>query len=161
MKQKLEEKWYQVFIPVFPTPQWQSLYAWKAAFEEYKKYIDSETIFIAHSVWPSFVCSVLEHWDISIKSCYFASWFLWNINIPDFDRLNNSFVNTGYNWEKIKNNCGTFYMCHGSDDPYVPLQNARLMGDNLGIEIDIIDWGWHLNSESGYSEFEYLLNKII
>jgi hypothetical protein len=35
------------------------------------------------------------------------------------------------------------------------------MGDNLGIEIDIIDWGWHLNSESGYSEFEYLLNKII
>jgi len=51
-------------------------------------------------------------------------------------------------------------MCHGSDDPYVPLQNAKKMSKNLGIEIDMIKQGGHLNSESGYTEFQYLLKKI-
>ena len=51
-------------------------------------------------------------------------------------------------------------MCHGDDDPYVPLYSAEIMADNLNVDIDIIQWGGHLNEESGYSEFEYLLTKI-
>jgi hypothetical protein len=30
-------------------------------------------------------------------------------------------------------------MCHGSNDPYVPLSNAENMAKNLAVEIDIID----------------------
>jgi predicted alpha/beta hydrolase family esterase len=160
MKQELENKWYRVFIPVFPTPDNQSLESWLEIFEQYEKYVDEETIFIAHSVWPAFVLSVLEQIDIQVKACYFVSWFLWNINIPSFDELNDSFVNKEFNWEKINENCKYFYMCHGDDDPYVPLQNAKTMADNLWVDIDIIEWGGHLNSESGYIHFAYLLEKI-
>lgn len=160
MKEQLGEKWYEVFVPKFPTPDNQSLKSWLEVFEEYKKYIDQDTIFIAHSVWPSFVCAVLEELNIKIEACYFAAGFLWNINIASFDVLNNSFVNKSFNWEKIKNNSRKFYIYHWSDDPYVPLENAQVMADNLGLKIDMIEWGWHLNSESGYDSFEYLLEKI-
>jgi predicted alpha/beta hydrolase family esterase len=34
------------------------------------------------------------------------------------------------------------------------------MAKNLAVEIDIIDWGGHLNEESGYTSFKYLLWKI-
>ena len=160
MKKKLEEKWYTVIIPRLPTPDNQSLDSWNQSFSEYMKYINKETIFVAHSVGPAFVLSILEQINVEIAGCYFAAGFLWNINISSFDVLNNSFVNRDFNWERIKSASKKFYMCHGSDDPYVPLSNAKRMSDNLWVEIDMIEWGWHLNSETWYTSFEYLLKKI-
>lgn len=161
MKQQLEIKWYQVFVPAFPTPHNQSLETWLEVFEDYKKHVNPETIFIAHSVWPAFVLSVLEQLDTSVKACYFAAGFLELIQIPEFDLLNETITARQFNWEKIHTNCKNFYMCHGSDDPYVPLHSAEILAENLWIEIDIIEWGWHLNDESGYTSFEYLLEKIV
>jgi len=160
MKQELESKWYQVFVPEFPTPDNQTLSSWTQVFESYKKYLDEETIFVAHSIWPAFVCSVLEEIDTSIQACYFVSGFLWFLWLHEFDTLNKSFVDKDFDWEKIKNNSKQFYMCHGSDDPYVPLENAQDLAQSLWVEIDVIEWGGHLNSESGYTEFPYLLEKI-
>ena len=160
MKEMLEEQGYRVFVPAFPTPGWQSLTSWNEAFSEYMKYIDEETIFIAHSVGPAFVLNILENISIKIKACYFVSGFLGLIDIESFDILNNTITHRDFNWGLVKNNCNNFYMCHGSDDPYVPIENAEAMANNLGVEIDMIEWGGHLNEESGYSEFEYLSNKI-
>ena len=81
MKKKLEEKWYTVIIPRLPTPDNQSLDSWNQSFSEYMKYINKETIFVAHSVGPAFVLSILEQINVEIAGCYFAAGFLWNINI--------------------------------------------------------------------------------
>ena len=160
MKAQLEEKGYEVYIPKLLTPEGQSLESWTEAFSEYELYINEETIFIAHSAGPAFVLSSLERLDTRISACYFAAGFLGLINIPDFDVLNTTITNRDCNWEKIHENCKNFYMCHGSDDPYVPLENAKMLSNKLGVEIDMIEWWGHLNSESGYSEFEYLLEQI-
>ena len=160
MKSQLEERGYIVYVPELPTPEWQSLENWTKAFESYKQYINEEIIFIAHSSGPAFVLSILESIDREIDACYFAAGFLGLIDIPSFDELNHTITNRDFNWGKIQKNCKSFYMCHGSDDPYVPLQNAKKMSKNLGIEIDMIKQGGHLNSESGYTEFQYLLKKI-
>jgi len=161
MKEHLEEKWYKVVIPKFPTPDNQSLESWQEVFKEFKRYIDSETIFVAHSIWPSFVCSLLEEIDMKVRACYFASGFLWFLWLHEFDMLNKTFIDKDFNWDVIKAHSESFYMCHGSDDPYVPLENAQDLAQNLGVEIDIIEWGGHLNSESWYESFEYLWEKII
>ncbi len=160
IKQELENKWYQVFVPKFPTPHNQSLESWQAAFQSYEKYVDENTIFIAHSVGPAFVLSILEQIDIKIQACYFVSGFLELIQIPEFDLLNETITAKQFNWEQIHKNCKSFYMCHGTDDPYVPIHSAEIMADNLWVDIDMIEWGGHLNEEAGYSEFEYLLTKI-
>lgn len=160
MKEKLEAKWYQVFIPRLPTPQGQNLKAWTQEFEKYKKSVSKESIFIAHSSWPAFVLSILESIDMPVQACYFASGFLGLIDIDSFDTLNETITDKDFNWQKIRQSSTYFYMCHGSDDPYVPRFNAEKMAQWLGAEIDIIEWGWHLNKESGYTDFEYLLEKI-
>jgi len=160
MKQELESRWYQVFIPKFPTPHHQSLENWIQTFEDYKKYVNQETIFVAHSVWPAFVLSVLETLDTPVKACYFAAGFLELLQLPEFDPLNETITAKQFNWEKIHQNCKYFYMCHGDDDPYVPLYSAEIMAEHLEVEIDMIEAGWHLNEETGYTEFEYLLEKI-
>jgi predicted alpha/beta hydrolase family esterase len=50
-------------------------------------------------------------------------------------------VNKDFNWNKIKNNSEYIYMCHGNNDPYVPLENAQILADNLNIDIDYIENG--------------------
>ncbi|MDA9129260.1 alpha/beta hydrolase [Candidatus Gracilibacteria bacterium] len=160
MKRELEELGYKVFIPKFPTPEGQSLESWTKAFEKYKKYIDEDTIFVAHSVGPAFVLSILENINTEIRACYFASGFLGLIDIQSFDELNKTITDRDFDWEKIKKNCQNFYMCHGSDDPYVTLKSAEEMSKKLGTEIDMIDGGGHLNTDSGFTEFPKLLEEV-
>lgn len=161
MKKELENRWYKVFSPVFPTPEWQSLHSWNEVFSEYLEYINESTIFIAHSVWPAFVLNILEQIDLEIEACYFAAWFLGLIQLPEFDILNESITSRLFNWDRIHKNCKKFYMCHGSDDPYVPLYNVEVLAENLQIEVDMIEWGGHLNIENWYTEFKYLSKQII
>lgn len=160
MKQKLEEQGYEVFVPAFPTPHNQDIDSWMLVFEQYRKYVHEDTIFIAHSVGPAFVLSILETLDTPIKSCYFAAGFLELIQIPEFDLVNETITAKQFDWQKIHENCKNFYMVHGSDDPYVPFHNVEILAENLGIEVDIIEGGGHLNEETGYTEFAYLLEKI-
>ena len=160
MKQELEVKGYQVFVPTLPTPDNQSLTSWKDAFDQYLQYINKDTIFIAHSSGPAFVLSILENIKQPISACYFVAGFLGLIGIESFDRLNKTITHREFHWGKIKESSQSFYMYHWSDDPYVPLNNAQDMADSLWIQIDMIEWGGHLNSESGYKSFEYLWEKI-
>lgn len=115
---------------------------------------------MAHSSGPAFVLSILENIDIEIQGCYFVSGFLELIQIPEFDLVNETITSRQFDWKKIHKNCKNFYMCHGTDDPYVPSHNTEILSENLKIEIDMIEDGGHLNGESGYEEFPYLLDKI-
>jgi predicted alpha/beta hydrolase family esterase len=49
---------------------------------------------------------------------------------------------------------------HGSNDPYVPISEAEYLHQKLGWVLEIIDGGWHFNSDAGYDKFEKLLNYI-
>lgn len=158
--EKLMEMGYIVIVPRFPTPEWQSLESWTEKFEQYKKHINEDTIFIAHSAGPAFVLSILETLDTPVKGCFFVSGFLGLIGNPWFDDLNLSITVKEFDWESIYKNGKYFYMCHGDDDPYVPLHNVHMLAENLWVDVDMIDWGGHLNSESGYTSFPYLLSII-
>lgn len=161
MKEQLETDWYKVYVPRFPTPHNQDVDTWMGVIDEYRKYLDEDTIFIGHSVWPAFILSVLETLDTPVKACYFASWFLELIQIPEFDIVNETITAKQFDWEKIHSKCQKFYMVYGSDDPYVPMHNVEILAENLWIEVDIIEWWGHLNGETGYTEFEYLKNIIL
>jgi len=160
MKSELESLGYMVIVPRLPTPHGQSLESWMEKFEQYRKDINSETIFVGHSAGPAFVLSILETLDSPVKACFFASGFLELIQLPEFDLLNETITSRQFSWETIYKNCSYFYMCHGDEDPYVPYHNVEILAENLWVEVDIIKWWFHLNDESGYTEFPYLLEKI-
>jgi uncharacterized protein len=161
MKEKLQEQGYAVIVPHFPAPQFQSLQSWMAEFKNHRHQVNEDTIFIAHSVGPAFVLSILETLEKPVRACFFVSGFLEVLQLPEFDPINETITIKQFDWKKIHQNCPYFFMCHGSDDPYVPLYNAEIMADKLNVEIDIIADGAHLNEENGYTQFPYLLEKIL
>lgn len=161
LKKELKKLGHKVFIPEFPTPKHQNLGNWRSVFVDYLPLINEESIFIGHSLGPAFIFDILSQIDIKIKASYFVSPFLDLLGNDAFDTINQSFVkNPKINFDKINQNCKKFYIYHSDNDPYVPLKKAQEVADLVNSEINIIKNAGHFNSQSGYDEFEKLLEDI-
>ena len=162
LKEKLEENGWNVIVPNFPTPENQSLENWKMVFDEYKNLVNEETIFIAHSLGPSFVLSLLEEIDIQFKKCYFVAGVVCGpLGFPKMDKINKSFTEKEFNWDKIKSNCKYFELYASNNDPYVPMSRVEDLSKELGGKLIVVQNAGHFNEGSGYFEFQNLFNSIL
>jgi len=160
LKEELEKLGFEVFVPAFPTPEGQSLESWMRAFEEFLPKVDWETIFVAHSIGPAFVLSVLERLEKPVKACFFVSGFVGSLGKREFDEFNDDIAKREFDWSKIRKNCGRFFLFHSDNDPYVPVEKARNLGRLLGARPIIVKGAGHFNEKAGYKEFPLLLEKI-
>lgn len=163
IKRELETLGYKVNVPRFPTPKDQSLDIWAGIIKEYAEEINEETVFIAHSLGPAFVLSILENLELQrpIKACFFVSGFIGKLNNKEFDSINDTFVNKEFKWENIKKNCRNFYMYHSDNDPYVPLNKAHELAKKLNVKLKTIKNAGHFNDKAGYKKFELLLKDVL
>ncbi|MGD0576721.1 MAG: alpha/beta hydrolase [Candidatus Staskawiczbacteria bacterium] len=160
LKAELEKSGCKVFTPRFPTPENQNLESWFEAFENYKKYINKNSIFIGHSIGCAFILDVLEQIDIKINTCFFVAGFLGLLNL-EVDKLNKTISDKEFDWEKIKNNCNKFILFQSDDDPYVSMGKAEELKEKLDGELIIIKGAGHFNAKAGYLKFEKLRDKVL
>jgi len=160
LKTELEKINCQVFVPNFPTPKNQSLENWLKVFDDYKQYLNQDTIVIGHSLGAAFLLSVLETINHPIKQAYFVSSFIGFIGNSEYDILNKTFTIKNFDWPKIKQNCKNFCLISSDNDPYVDLSYGQEVAKNLNSELIVLPNAGHINAESGYTHFEFLLEKI-
>jgi len=160
LREELEDLRCRVLVPKFPTPEGQNLDNWLAVFEEYKKYIDEDTIVIGHSLGPAFILSVLEDVKVPIKLAVMVAGFVGVLGNPDFDEINGTFTEKDFNWDVIRTNCRDFLVYASDNDPYVPLEKGEYLAERLGGELQITPEAGHFNEAAGYMGFEELLEKI-
>lgn len=160
LKEQLEADGYDVFIPALPTPEGQTAQNWQATILPQTPPPDDKTILIGHSCGATHLLHVLESLEKPVAHAIFVSVVMDKINIPEYDRLNDSFIHHDFNWDKIRKNADKVTIFHGDDDPYVPLAQAQTLSDHLGTPVTIIKNGGHLNAESGFTAFDALYNCI-
>ncbi|MFH0969160.1 MAG: alpha/beta hydrolase [Patescibacteria group bacterium] len=160
LKNELKKLGENVFIPKFPTPKNQSLENWLNILAKYKQYFNSETIIVGHSIGVGFLLNVIENLKNPIKSAFFISGWVGELNNPKFDEINKTFVNRNFNWSKIQKNCKKFHVFNSDNDPYVPLELGKSLANYLRTNLIIIKNGGHINSEAEFTKFEYLLEEI-
>ncbi len=158
LKQKLEEQGHDVFVPDFPGIENQSLESWMSAFEKHRNEVSEDTVFVAHSVGPAFVLNLLEQ-GVEAEACFFVSGFTGLLG-NKFDESNKTITDRDFSFEEIGKNCDYFKLYYSPDDPYVALEKAESLAENLNAELEIIENGGHLNGPSGYTEFPKLLEDI-
>lgn len=158
LKKELENLGIEVFVPKFLTPEGQSLENWLKAFEPYLDKVNSETVFVGHSMGPGFFLRLLERRTSQIKAAILAAPFDDFIGEEPYDTLNKTFIDHPFDWEKIKQNCGNFTVFAGNDDPYVATKFSQNVADGLGIELKIIKGGKHLGEN--LKEFPEVLEEI-
>lgn len=159
LKNELEKRDCQVFVPRFPTPNGQSLNSWLKVLNDYQQYINSDTILIGHSLGGLFLTRIMERLENPVFAAFFvsASIGVKPIKFYESDRI---FSDFDFDWEKIKSNAKNFFVYHSDNDPYVCLGNGEELAKKLGVELSFIPQAGHLNSESGYTKFDKLLTDI-
>ena len=160
LKSELEKLGCKVFVPKFPTPENQSLENWLRVFEDYKQYLNKDSIVVGHSLGPAFLLNILEKVENPIKAAFFISGFTGVFGDSDFNKINKTFVDKVFDWKKIKRNCPKFFLFHSNNDPHIPLEKAEEFTKSLDVDLNIIENAGHFNKEAGYVKFELLLEKI-
>lgn len=162
LKKKLENKSSEnnVYLPAFPTPENQSLKNWFKTFDEVYRDRDEPLVLIGHSIGVAFALRIIERGNIKIKHAVLVAGFTKFLNNKYFDNLNKTFIESYFDWDDIKRNCQSFKLYAGDNDPYVPFEMSREIGDALGVEVEAIKGGGHLNYETGYVKFEKLFEEL-
>ena len=156
IKSELEEKGWSVDVPAFPTPDNQFLDSWVGVAKSYKEC----DLIIGHSIGATLALKLLEQGICTPKQTILISGVIKEIGNETYDVLNNSFIAGGFDWQKIQDNSSDIKILHGDDDPYVPLSHAQELAQHLNLPLDIIKDGGHLNTETDYDNFPYLLDLI-
>jgi predicted alpha/beta hydrolase family esterase len=160
MKEKLESEGHQVIVPRFPTPEGESLEAWFYVLEAYKNDITENTIFIGHSKGGLFTLRVLEQLIHPVYATFFVSASIGVKPILYYNEDAMFSKGFDFDWEKIKLNSQKFIVYHSDNDPYVCLDNGKILASTLGVDIQFIPNAGHLNAKSGYTKFPRLLMDV-
>lgn len=159
LKQELENLGCKVFLPQFPIEN-QNLSDWLKEFNKIEAYLDENSLMVGHSLGNPFIMNVLQRRNSTIKAAFFVAGFTQLLNNPIYDPINKTFVEKGFDWKKIKQNCKKFYLFQSNNDPYIPLKEAELLAKNLETELIIVQNAGHFVKSNGYEKFELLLEKI-
>ena len=158
LKKQLEYKKYKVDVPQMPIGVGKQNYTnWSN--ELSKLTINENTIIIAHSIAPVFVCKYLINNKIKVKKLIFVCGFNNYLGInEEYDNVNKSMYID--NLTEIKNYCNDVICYYSDNDPYVKYEVEKDFADTISTEQYCIKNGGHLNSESGYTEFDELLKYL-
>lgn len=161
LKEKLTAEGYQVFVPQFPTPPIvpAKLSEWFEVLKNYEKYINEDTIIVAHSLGGVFALRILEKIKHPVQAVFLIGAPIGVKPILNFNR-DKSFSGFDFDWQKIKNNAKKFVVFHSNDDPYVSLGNGEKLAKELDVELTFIPNAGHFNTKAGYTKFDKLLEKI-
>lgn len=162
LRSEIEKKELDVYTPDLPTGvDYQNYTNWSNVMDGYVNagIINENTVIFAHSIVPVFICKYLVERKIKVKTivsvCGFNNYF--GIN-EDYDTVNRTMYFD--NLKDIKNYCDDIVCYYTENDPYVKYEVEKEFADTISTKVVVIKDGGHLNAESGYTEFEELLEYL-
>jgi len=122
--------------------------------------IDEDTVLIGHSLGAVFILNILNRRDLNIEAAYLVS--AWTGLLPDeqFNEWNSTFQDADFDFEKIKNSVGEIHQFHSKDDPYVPIELAKELSQNIDSNLNLKSDSGHFNTDSEYKQFSELWKLI-
>lgn len=158
LKEQLVQKNKQVIVPQMPVGVGnQNFENWSNVLN--KLNVTENTVIIAHSIAPIFVCKYLITNKIKVKKLIFVCGFNNYLGIDhNFDTVNKPmFID---NFEDVKKYCSNIICYYSDNDPYIKYEIEKEFADKLTKNQYIIKNGGHINAETGYTKFEEILENI-
>lgn len=156
LKGKLEERGFEVIVPQFPTPYGQTPETWFEVLQPYQNLWHDSTIAFGHSLGGTFLLRVLEHLEIQIKAAFFVAAPIGILPIKNY-ATDKPFLEKPFDWPTICQHARDFFVFHSDNDPFVGLENGKVLAENLGVELTFVPGAGHFNAAAGYTKFEALL----
>lgn len=116
---------------------------------------------IGHSIGATFILSLLEklaELNQPRVACLVAG-FIQDLPDEGLNAINHSFYDKQFDWDTLRKT--TFSLYHSPDDPFVPMNIAQHLADQLDSPLQVIPNACHFNTASGYDRFPKLLQDIL
>ena len=164
LKDQLEDKGYNVWLPDLPDSSLPSLKAYNEFIFSNKDWrFNSESIIIGHSSGAIAILAILNELpeDIVLDKCILVSYFEKDSPGGEWEP-NRELFDYNFDFEKIKKHSKKFIIIHSDNDPYAPLEDAREVARKLGGEFIVKKDQGHFNLEKSpeYKKFPFLLNLL-
>lgn len=162
LRNEIEKKNLEVYTPDLPSGVgYQTYDNWQKILKVFvdSKILTEKTTIFAHSIAPVFICKFLIENKIKVKKLVFVCGFNNYLGLDeDYDAVNKSMY-LG-NLDEIKKYCDNIVCYYSDNDPYVKYEVEKDFADTIATKQNIVPNGGHLNTESGYQEFQDLLTEI-
>ncbi|MDB5178746.1 MAG: hypothetical protein JWN01_689 [Patescibacteria group bacterium] len=160
LKNELEKRGLQVWLPQLPRPEQPSLGEWAAFVQQECPFdIDAETLIVGHSSGAILALILAQQNPHPIGAIAAVSVF--HDNSLGWEP-NNSLFGVAFAWDTIRANTRQFLFVHSDDDPYVPLGQARYVAQKCASNTIVIPGQGHFNLEKSpsYTRFPKLIELI-
>lgn len=159
LKEKLEEKGFEVWLPQLPNDETPNLQDWLPFVLENGKFTE-DTVLVGHSAGAQLILSIFEHIQTPVKQAILVSGYAKLLRATSEDEKNTQEPN----WKAAKGKAKQLIFINSDNDPWTcDDTQGRIMLDHLG-GIQIIPHGeGHMGStthDQPYKEFP-LLNQLI
>ena len=72
-----------------------------------------------------------------------------------------SFLNTPFDFKRIKSKAGEVAVIHGDTDRSVPIEQGQALARELGVKLTTVKNGGHLNGAAGWNTLPHALKALI
>lgn len=159
IKEKLEERGFDVWLPQLPNAKKPNLADWLPFILEKGKFTE-ETVIIGHSAGSQITLSVLEKINMKVKQVILVSGYAKALCKDEVSENNIA----DFNWDAIKDKAEEFIFINSDNDPWqCDDKQGRIMFDKLGGTLIVRHGEGHMGSQTHnqpYKEFP-LLAKLI
>lgn len=172
LKKELSKLGHRVFVPQFPIPSPEkrdpaygghSLSDWLKTLEDYKKYIDPDTIIIAHSRGCVFTYRFLEKLNKSISAVFLvAPWINFTWYPKGWNKVD-SFHKKPFLWKKIKKGAKYFEVFQSDNDPVnIPVEEGKKIAHYLSGQFVLVKNAGHFSAyyDKKFVNFPLILKRV-
>jgi len=161
LKGVLIGKGHQVWLPQLPNSDTPDSKAYtKFLLSNDKFIIDEDTIIIGHSSGAVEIFNLLQNLpnEAVIKAAILVSAFKDDLG---WDSLSGLFQEP-IDFEKVKTKSKRFIFIHSDNDPYIPIEQAKYLQEQVSGDLVVFEDQGHFNLETGpeYNHFPELIDII-
>ena len=167
LKKQLENKSFQVEVPVMPETDYPTLDKWLSHIQNLIGVCDEDTYLVGHSLGTITALRFLEALPNNQRAGGVV--LVAGFSEPLGFKPLSSFTEKPLDYKKVKNSvnpaarggASKIVVIHSTDDESVPYKFAEILRDKLGAELITLHNSGHINSEDGYFELPQALDAIL
>lgn len=169
LRKELEKLGQNVIVPQFPipkveTPGGHKPEEWFNEIAKFKKYINSDTMIVAHSRGCIFTYLFLETLTKPITGAFLvAPWIRWNTSWypKGYEKFIDPFHKKPFDWEKIKKGANFFEIYQSTNDD-TQVSEGKEIARKLAAKFKVVENAGHFNVryDQKFKEFPLLLKNI-
>ena len=151
-KERLEKLDYEVVVPDMPNTLHPKKEEWVQVIKDFNP--NDNSILIGHSLGGVAILRYLEETNNKVGKCIFITTPINKLG-SGYEGIEN-FLETDFNWEKIKQSSEKTAVFNQTEDPAVPLQHGKDLAGYINAELVVVKGNDHFDK----IDFE-LLEKYI